>query len=62
MTIRYPEMEGAVITNVLGQTVKSLSFQYSGLEHIDLTDLEPGLYFITVESAGETLSSKFIKE
>jgi hypothetical protein len=62
MTIRYPDMEGALISNVLGQTVKSLTFQQSSLEHIDLADLEPGLYFITVESAGKTVSSKFIRE
>ncbi len=62
MTIRYPEMDGALISNVLGQNVKSLTFQQSSLEHIDLADLEPGLYFITVESAGSTVSSKFIRE
>lgn len=62
MTIRYPEMEGAVISNALGQTVKSLSFQKSSMEFIELSDLNPGLYFITVEAAGKTLSSKFIKE
>ena len=62
MIIRYPEMEGAVISNALGQTVKSLSFQKSSLEHIELAGLNPGLYFITVESAGKTVSSKFIKE
>ncbi len=62
MTIRYPEMEGAVISNVLGQTVRSLSFQKSNLEFIELTNLKPGLYFITVESARGTASSKFVKE
>jgi len=62
MTIRYPKMESAVISNALGQTVKSLSFQHSSLEHIELTDLNPGLYFITVEAAGKKVSSKFIKE
>ena len=62
MTIRYPKMEGAVISNALGQTVKSLSFQHSSLEHIELTDLNPGLYFITVDAAGNKVSSKFIKE
>jgi len=62
MTIRFPDMEGAVISNALGQTVKSLSFQKSSLEFIELADLNPGLYFITVEAAGKTISSKFIKE
>jgi hypothetical protein len=62
MTIRYPQMEGAVISNVLGQTVRSFTFQNSNLEHVELTDLIPGIYFITVEAAGETLSSKFLKE
>lgn len=62
MSIRYPAMEGALISNVLGQTVISLSFQNSSLEHIELDMLEAGLYFITVESASGTLSSKFIKE
>jgi len=62
MTIRFPQMEGAVISNVLGQTVRSFTFQNSGLEHIELTDLNPGFYFISVKAAGETLSSKFIKE
>jgi len=62
MTIRYPDMEGAIISNALGQTVKSLTFQKSSLEFIELSDLNPGLYFVTVEAAGKTLSSKFIKE
>ncbi|MFO7668402.1 MAG: T9SS type A sorting domain-containing protein [Bacteroidales bacterium] len=62
MTIRYPEMEGAVISNVLGQTVRSLTFQQSNLEVIELTNLKPGLYFITVETAGGPASSKFVKE
>jgi hypothetical protein len=62
MTIRYPEMEHAVISNALGQTVRSLEFQHSTVEHIDLSGIQPGLYFITVESAGEKVTSKFIKE
>ncbi len=62
ITIRYPEMEGAVISNVLGQTVKSMSFQNSNLEHVELTDLKPGLYFITVDSRSGLASTKFIKE
>ena len=62
MTIRYPDMDGAVISNALGQTVKSLSFQKSSVERIELTGLNPGLYFITVEAGGKIVSSKFIKE
>lgn len=62
ITIRYPEMQGAVISNVLGQTVKSMSFQNSNLEHIELTDLKPGLYFITIDSKSGLASSKFVKE
>lgn len=62
MTIRYPDMQGAVISNALGQTVKSLTFQKSSLEFIELAGLNPGLYFVTVEAAGKTVSSKFIKE
>lgn len=62
MTIRYPEMDGAIISNALGQAVKSLSFQKSSVERIELTDLNPGLYFITVEAGGKTVSTKFIKE
>lgn len=62
ITIRYPEMQGAVISNVLGQSVKSLNFQNSNLEHVELTDLKPGLYFITVDSKSGLASSKFVKE
>ena len=62
MTIRYPEMEGAVISNALGQTVKYIEFQQSSLESIDLSGLQSGLYFITVEAAGKKVSSKFIVE
>lgn len=62
MTIRYPEMESAVISNALGQTVKYLEFQLSSLENIELSGLQSGLYFITVEAAGKKMSSKFIKE
>jgi hypothetical protein len=62
MTIRYPEMENAVISNALGQTVRYMEFRHSSLEHIDLSGIQPGLYFITVESAGEKVTSKFIRE
>lgn len=62
MTIRYPEMESVVISNALGQTVKYMEFQHSSVENIELSGLQSGLYFITVEAAGKKMSSKFIKE
>lgn len=62
ITVQYPGMSNMVITNVLGQSVKTLQFQGSDSEVIDLADLAPGLYFLNLETGTGLVSSKFIKE
>jgi hypothetical protein len=50
------------ITNLIGQNVKSLLFQKSDYEVLDISDLSRGIYFLTVESSTGTGCSKFAKE
>ncbi|MCK4748059.1 MAG: T9SS type A sorting domain-containing protein [Bacteroidales bacterium] len=62
ITVQYPDMSGVTISNVLGQSVKSLEFQYTDHEVIEVSDLEAGLYFIILDTADGMVSSKFVKE
>jgi hypothetical protein len=62
ITLQYPDMESVTISNVLGQSVRNVVFYHSDLEVIDVSDLDPGLYFVTLETAGSVVSTKFIRE
>jgi len=57
MTIRYPEMEGAVISNALGQSlnVKS-SVPAKNKLYFDISSLQPGIYYILILSDAKVLS------
>ena len=62
ITVQYPEIGNVSISNLLGQSVISLDFQNSNQEIIDVSDLNSGIYFITLETAGGSVSSRFIKQ
>ncbi len=62
ITVQSPGMRHVSISNLLGQTAISQDFQNSNQEIIDVTDLKPGIYFISLETANGRVSSRFIKE
>ena len=49
------------VTNLLGQPIKTLDIT-SKVQSIDISRLQPGMYFITAKKAdGESIKQKFIK-
>ena len=62
ITVKYPAMESAVISNVLGQRVRSLELQGADSKVVDLSGLTPGLYFMNLETAAGPVSAKFLKK
>jgi len=62
LTVQHPEMRSITITNLSGQRVKLLEFQTTDHKVIGISDLNTGVYFITVKSAAGNVSSKFIKK
>lgn len=62
LNIRYPGMSRITISNIVGQQVKHLEFQTTGEKVFDVSGFNTGIYFITLETADGTVSTKFIKE
>jgi len=62
MSVRYPEMTGLTISNVLGQTLKSFAFQTTQSKVLELGDLQTGVYFVTVESGDGIYTVPFVKK
>jgi hypothetical protein len=62
ITVHYPGASSATISNLLGQSVMSVEFMSSNNMVIEIADLKSGVYFITLETADGSVSSKFIKE
>jgi hypothetical protein len=62
ISVRYPDMGSMTISNVVGQSVLTFEFKSTNSEVIEISELEPGLYFINLETSGGMVSSKFIKE
>ncbi|MBL7913561.1 MAG: T9SS type A sorting domain-containing protein [Bacteroidia bacterium] len=54
-----------IVTNALGQTVQSFSFQKNevvGNFQLDIANLAPGIYTLTLTSIDRTLSRKVLKK
>ncbi len=62
ITLQYPGINSVILANIVGQTVKSLEFQGTNQEIIDVSDLEEGVYLIILDTADGTISSRFVKE
>ena len=62
ITVQHPEMNRLIISNVLGQRIRSIELQSSDREIVEVSDLASGLYFITLETTGGAVTSRFIKE
>ena len=62
LAVRCEGIKRITITNLIGQNLKSFQFKNSDYEVLDLSDLTKGIYFLTLESAEGTATSKFAKE
>jgi hypothetical protein len=62
ITLQYPGIKSVTIANIAGQTIRSMEFQGTNQEVIDVSDLKEGLYLIILDAADGTISSKFVKE
>jgi C1A family cysteine protease len=52
----------ASIANMLGQTLWEEKFQGHTTMHIDVVDLQPGMYYVMIRTDKTTLVKKFVKE
>ncbi len=62
ITIQYPEIRQVTITNIIGQRIRSLEFLHTGHKVVDVSSLESGVYFITLDTADGIVSTKFVKQ
>lgn len=60
MYVQAPDMTGYTITNMIGQTIRTEKFQTVNSRSIELSNMNTGVYFITVESLTGSYTSKFM--
>lgn len=53
--------QNITVTNTIGQTVKQVNVAAADAIHIDVQDLEAGMYYITVATEGKYLTESFVK-
>ena len=63
MTIRFPRKGNftVIIYNIIGDKVMTKSVMEDNEIHLDVSDLQNGLYFISYEYAGKVLTKRFSK-
>ena len=59
--IQYRGMEKLKISNIAGQEVKSREITSGYIEVVDVSDLKPGIYFVSLDTPEGTVSQKFMK-
>lgn len=62
VAVEYPEMTSIKVINLLGKTVESFTFGKANSKVIQLSDLESGMYFISVETSKGIYSAPFMKK
>lgn len=62
ITVQYPGMRQITITNIVGQRIVSQEFQPAGHRLVDISSLESGVYFITLDTADGVVSTRFVKQ
>lgn len=62
LTVKYPELQRITISNMVGQHIRSVELNNENFTRLEVSDLVPGVYFLTVDSSRGKISSKFIKE
>mgnify|MGYP002391638166 CR=1 FL=1 len=60
MFVQAPDMTGYAITNMIGQTIRMEKFQAVSSRSVELSNMTPGVYFITIESLNGSHTSKFM--
>ena len=61
LTVQQSDMTAIMIRDILGKTVRSLVLNGEDHATLEIGDLAEGVYFITVESDGSSLTTKFLK-
>ncbi len=62
MAVNYPEMSKITVSNVLGKTVMTSTFEKTSSKVLEMSELQSGIYFVTVEAASGTYTSKILKK
>ncbi len=62
ITIRYPDIRQATISNLVGQRISQMEFHPTGHKVVDISTLESGVYFITLDTAKGIVSTRFVKQ
>ncbi len=61
LNIEHQGMTSLTISNLLGKTIKTYTFQPSNSKSVEVSDLLTGAYIISVKTAKGTFASKFMK-
>jgi len=62
ITVQYPGMSYLSITNIAGQKVKEITSPSDYIQRVEVSDIQPGVYFVTIDSPAGLITSKFIKQ
>jgi hypothetical protein len=62
LTVKYPGIDRITISNLVGQSIRSIEYQQVSFSRVEVSDLTSGVYLLTVEANGVTTTSKFIKK
>ena len=62
ITVQYPGMIRIAVSNVAGQIIRSVTSGPTDIEKLDISDLNAGLYIITIEAEDGTRCSRFVKQ
>lgn len=60
--VQYRGMKSISISNITGQEVMALDSESNYIERVSISDLKPGVYFVTLDTEDGLVSSKFIKK
>ena len=61
LIVEHTGMTSIVVMDILGKQVKSVDLSGEDSAKLGVSDLADGIYFITVEAAGNTVTTKFLK-
>ena len=62
LAVKYPGIRSITVSNMIGQKVKEFRFPASDQKVIYVSDLNDGIYFLTMETEKGEVSAKFVKK
>ncbi len=62
ITVQYPEMRQITISNLVGQRISSMEFQPADNKVVEISTLESGVYFITLDTSSGIVCTRFVKQ